>query len=97
LKHCTQSCITCQCTKVPGIGYSHLPKQDALLTPWFEVAIDLIGQWQITIGSQVLSFQAFTCIDTVTNLDLAEVICISIKLSKHISMLLENKWLAQYP
>ena len=45
-----QSCDTCQCTKLPGIGYGQLPPQDALIAPWFEVAIDLIGPWQVTIG-----------------------------------------------
>ena len=83
-----QSCNTCKCTKLPGIGYGHTPPRDALLTPWFEVAIDLIGPWQVTIGLQVVSFQALTCIDTVTNL--AEVIRIHNKSSKHISMLFEN-------
>ena len=90
-----QSCNTCQGTKPPGIGYGHAPPRDALLTPWFEVAIDLIGPWQVTIGLQVVSFQALTYIDTVTNL--AEVIRINNKSSKHISMLFENNWLARYP
>ena len=60
-----------------------------------EVAIDLIGPWQVTIGPQVLSFQALTYIDTVTSL--AKVICINNKSSAHISMLFENNWLARYP
>ena len=90
-----QSCNICQCTKLPGIGYGHLPPQDALIAPWYEVAIDLIGPWQFTIGSKLLSFQALTCIDTVINH--AEVTCINNKSSKHISMLFENNWLAQYP
>ena len=90
-----QSCNICQCAKLPGIGHSHLPPRDALIAPWYEVAIDLIGPWQFTIGSQVSLFQALTCIDTVTNL--AEVIRINNKSSKHISMLFENNWLARYP
>ena len=85
----------CQRTKLPGIGYGHLPPQNAILTPWFELAFDLIGPWQVTIGSWVLSFQALTCIDTGTSL--AEVICINNTSSKHISMLFENNWLARYP
>ena len=55
-----QLCDTCQRTKLPGIGYGQLPPQDALIAPWFEVAIDLIGPWQVTISTQVLSFQALT-------------------------------------
>ena len=66
-----------------------------LIPPWFEVAIDLIEPWQVTIGPQILSFQGLTCIDTVTNL--AKVIHINNKSSKHIWMLFENNWLAQYP
>ena len=80
---------------MPGIHYSHLLPQDAWIAPWFDVAIDLIEPWQVTISSQVFSFQALTCIDTVTHL--AEVICINNKSSKHISLLFENNWLAQYP
>ena len=83
-----QSCDTCQCTKLPGMGYNHLPPQDTLIAPWFDVAIDLIRPWQIIIGHQVFSFQALTCIDTVTNV--AEIIWINNKSSKHISMLFEN-------
>ena len=90
-----QSCDVCQRAKLPGIGYGHLPPRDALIAPWYEVAIDLIGPWQVTIGSQILSFQALTCINTVTNL--AEVIRINNKSSKHIIMLFENYWLARYP
>ena len=90
-----QSCNTCQCTKSKGIGCSHLPPRDALIAPWFEVAVDLIGPWKVTIGLREFSFQALTCIDTVTNL--AEIICINNKTSTHISMLFENNWLARYP
>ena len=90
-----QSCNNCQRAKLPGIGHSHLPPRDALIAPWYEVAINLIGPWQFTIGSQVFLFQALTCIDTVTNF--AEVIRINNKSSKHISMLFENNWLARYP
>ena len=85
----------CQCAKLPGIGYGHLPQQDMLIAPWVEVAIDLIGPWQVTIGPQILFFQGLTFIDTVTNL--AKVIHINTKSSKHIRMLFENNWLAQYP
>ena len=90
-----QSCDSWQQTKLPGIGNGQLPPQDALTAPWFEVSIDLIGPWQVTIGPCVLSFQALTCIDTMTNL--AEVIHINNKSSALISMLFKNNWLAQYP
>ena len=38
-----QSCGTCQHTNLPEIGYGYLPSQYALIAPWFEVAVDLIG------------------------------------------------------
>ena len=90
-----QLCDTCQYNKLPGIGYGHLPPHNALIAPWFEVAIYLVVPWQVTIDSQVLSFQALTCIDTVT--DLAEVIQINNISSNLISTLFENNWLAQSP
>ena len=34
-----QSCNNCQRAKLPGLGYSQLPPQDALIAPWYEVAI----------------------------------------------------------
>ena len=90
-----QYCDKCQRTKLSGTGYGHLPPCEALIAPLFEVAIDLIGPWNVTICSRVFTFQALTCIDKVTNL--AEVICIENKTSVHIIMLFENNWLAQYP
>ena len=62
-----QSCDVCQRTKLSGPGYGQLPPRDALITPWFEVAVDLIGPWNVTISSRVFTFQALTCIDTVTD------------------------------
>ena len=67
-----QSCDICQRTKLSGPGYGLLPPREALIAPWFEVAVDLIGPWNITINARTFTFQALTCIDTVTNL--AEVI-----------------------
>ena len=46
-----QSCDICQRTKLPGMGYSHLPPRETLVAPWFEVAVDLIGPWQVNIGT----------------------------------------------
>ena len=48
--------------------YGHLPPQDVNLTPWFEVAVDLIGPWTIIIGNDKYDFNALTSIDTTTNL-----------------------------
>jgi hypothetical protein len=70
------------------MGYGYLPPREALVAPWIEVAVDLIGPWQVNIATRILLFQALTCIDTVTNL--AEVVCIDNKSSVHISMLFKN-------
>ena len=90
-----QSCDICQRTKLSGLGYGQFPPRDALVAPWFEVAVDLIGPRNVTISSRVFTFHALTCIDTVTNL--VEVIRIDNKSSVHICMLFENNWLAWYP
>ena len=87
-----QSCDVCQRTKLSGPGYGQLPPHDTLIAPWFEVAIDLIGLWNVTISSRIFTFQALTCIDTVTNL--AEVMCIDNKSSVHIIMLFKKNWFA---
>ena len=63
-----QSCDICQRTKLSGLGYGQFPPRDALVAPWFEVAVDLIGPRNVTISSRVFTFHALTCIDTVTNL-----------------------------
>ena len=51
-----QSCDTCQHKKSKGIGYGHLPPQDALIAPWFKVAVDLIGPCKVTIGTREFLF-----------------------------------------
>ena len=61
-------CDTCQRAKLPGSGYGELPTKGALVAPWYEVAVDLIGPWKVKVGEQELVFQALTCIDTVSNL-----------------------------
>ena len=95
IENIIQSCDICQRTKLPGPGYGLLPPHEALITPWFEVAVDLIRPLNITINARIFMLQALTCIDTVNNL--AEVIQIENKTSTHISMLFENNWLARYP
>jgi hypothetical protein len=87
-----QSCDICQTTKLSGLGYGQLPPCDALVALWFEVAVDLIGPWNVTISSREITFQALISIDTVTNLAGSD--WIDIKYSVHISMLFENNWLA---
>ena len=72
-----------------------LPSREALVAPWFELAVNFIGQWQINIGQQVLHFQALTCSDMDSNI--AKIVQINNKSSPHISVLFENNQVAQYP
>ncbi len=40
-----QRCETCQKHKLHGRRYGHLAPQEALVAPWYEVAIGMIGPW----------------------------------------------------
>ena len=43
------TCDACQKNKHLGQGYGHLPPRNDLSTPWEEVALDLIGPWEVPI------------------------------------------------
>jgi hypothetical protein len=45
-------------------GYGLLSKQELLIVPWEEVAINLSGPWKIKVNGQQVEFNALTCIDT---------------------------------
>ncbi len=51
-------CDTCQRAKLPGSGYGEPPTKEALVVPWYELAVDLIGPWKAKVGEQDLVFQA---------------------------------------
>ena len=65
------------------------------IAPWEEVAIDLIGPWQVKVNGRNVEFNALTCIDTASNL--VELIRIDNKTSSHIRSKFEQAWLARYP
>jgi hypothetical protein len=58
----------CQGHKLAGRGYGLLPEQEVCVTPWEEVAIDLIGPWKLKVGNKLCEFSALTSIDTASNL-----------------------------
>jgi transposase InsO family protein len=89
---CEASCQQC---KALGPGYGHLPPRQAMLVPWYEVALDLIGPWVIRDqhGNEH-TFMALTIIHTVTNYP--ETAMIRNKTAEHIGMLFENVWLSRY-
>jgi hypothetical protein len=65
------------------------PPRKAPLVQWEEVAVDLIGPWQITINGQEID--ALTCIDPVVNL--TKLVRITNKSSAHVAMRFKNEWL----
>ena len=65
------------------------------IAPWEEVAIDLIGPWQVKVNGRKVEFHALTCIDTASNL--VELIRIDNKTSSHVRSKFEQAWLARYP
>ena len=96
IKHHVSTCDSCQRNKLPGPGYGLLPPCDDLGTPFEEVAVDLIGPWDITIPQLgKITFEALTVIDTTTTL--CELQCIEAHTSEHIAVLFANSWLSRYP
>ena len=76
-------CGTCQSSKLQGAQYGQLPPREAIMTPWEEVHVDLIGLWRLKIGERMVEFSALTCIDPVTNL--VELIRVDNKSSAHVA------------
>ena len=95
IKLIVKTCDTCLRKKLPGAGYGELPPREATLVPWYEVAVDLIGPWQMLVHGHDMQFSALTCIDPVSNL--VEIARIENKTPAHVGMVFENTWLARYP
>jgi transposase InsO family protein len=89
------TCDQCQRHKNVLKGHGHTAPREASTHPWREVAVDLIGPWQIKIGEHELEFMALTIIDVVTNL--VELVRIDNKTAAHVAIQFENTWLARYP
>jgi transposase InsO family protein len=88
-------CEHCQRHKLPGKGYGLLPEREIKIAPWEEVAIDLVGPWDIKVNGRTVQFNALTCIDTASNL--VELIRIDNKSSEHIRNKFMQSWLTRYP
>jgi transposase InsO family protein len=89
-------CDDCQRNKSAGAGYGELPPRNDVSIPWEEVAVDLIGPWNINIpGLGVISIRALTIIDTCSGL--AEIIRIPDKYSATMAHLFDVQWLSRYP
>ncbi len=61
-------CNYCQRNKLDGKRYGFLPEQEVPSIPFEECATDLIGSWTVQVHGNPYEFEAFTVIDTVTNL-----------------------------
>ena len=81
--------------KLPGRGYGELPERELKCEPFTEVAVDLIGPWQVKVRGRMYEFNALTCIDTVTNL--VELVRINRKTADQVSRRFAQCWLARYP
>ena len=57
VEHIVTVCEACQRTKLPGTGFGELPPRNALLLPWSEVAVDLIGPWKITVATNLHTYR----------------------------------------
>lgn len=87
--------INCKKYKQLRQQYSHLPPWNAVVVPWDELAVNLIGPWKIKVNSWLFTFNALTCIDHVTNF--VEITRIQNKTSRYIAQQFENCWLSRYP
>ena len=88
-------CSDCQRHKLQGRGYGHLPPREALFQPFYELAVDLIGPWTVTIQGTRYEFHAATMIDTVTGL--TELVRIPDKTALTVARAVEHAWLYRYP
>jgi hypothetical protein len=84
-------CKDCQKYKLADCGYGLLPKQEVWITPWEEVAINLIGPWKVKVSGQQVELNALICIDTASNL--VKLICVDNKTAKHIRNKFTQSWL----
>ena len=76
--------------------YGFLASRDALPSPWFEVATDCIGPWNIELsGGRDYNIRALTTIDVTTNL--LEIKRITTQTLAECACAFENGWLSHYP
>jgi hypothetical protein len=88
-------CDACQRHKSPGRGHGLLPARTALILPWQEVAVDLMGPWTVKPHGQEHKFHALTSVDAISNCP--ETFRLNNKTSQHAVQRFENSWLARHP
>ena len=91
-----KNCETCQKHKLQGRGYRHLAPREALVAPWYEIAIDTIGPWEIELqNNETRKFHALIMIDTVTKL--VEMQRVNSTSAQDAANAFEMNWLFKYP
>ena len=88
-------CADCQKHKLEGRGYGLLPERKVQCEPFEEVAVDLIGPWNVTVRGRPYKFKALTIIDTVTAL--VEIVRNDEKTADNVARKFSQNWLARYP
>ena len=78
-----------------GPAYGHLPPRIAHALPWQEVAVDLIGPWNVQLFNDSYDFYALTCIDIATGYP--DAVRLQNKTAEHVGLQFENLWLSRYP
>lgn len=79
-----------------GKDHSHLPPREAIVAPWHEIAVNLIGPWTMhDQDGSVHAFTELTVINTVTTH--YEIIPMRNKTASHVASQLENQWLSRHP
>jgi hypothetical protein len=82
----------CQRYKDVGQVQGQVTPRNETAVPWSDVAVNLIGPWEVDVGQQQLVIQALTTINVATTL--FEITRIKEKSSEHILMKFENSWLS---
>ena len=65
------------------------------IAPWEEVAINLIGPWEVKVNGRKVTFNALTCLDTASNL--VKLIRVDNKTAEHIRDKFMQYWLVAIP
>ena len=87
----------CQFHKNKGLGYGHLPPREEGMVPFKQVAIDTIGPWSTNVNGQKITINAYSIIDTCSNLLELKRASQSNPTGKESVQVLEDTWLSRYP
>ncbi len=69
--------------------------REVRVSPCEEVAINIIGSWEVKVNGRTVEFNALTCLDTASNL--VKLIRIDNETAKHIHDKYMQCWLCCYP